>query len=124
VLLVEDNPINRKLAERMLVRLGCTVQVATNGEEAVAAVCEQRFDLIMMDVQMPILDGYQATGEIRALEAASGIHTPIVAVTANAMERDAQRCLAAGMDDHLAKPMRLGDLSRMVRRWLPAIAES
>ena len=124
VLLVEDNPINRKLAERMLMRLGCAVQVATNGEEAVAAVGERRFDLILMDVQMPVLDGYQATGEIRAFEAASGMHTPIVAVTANAMERDAQRCLAAGMDDHLAKPIRLGDLSRMVRRWLPAIAES
>jgi len=123
VLLVEDNPINRRLAERVLAKLGCRVQIATNGEEAVEVAAAETFDLILMDVQMPVMDGYEATDRIRELEQERGARTPIVAVTANALERDEERCLAAGMDDYLAKPFGLKDLTTVVRRWVPALSE-
>jgi CheY-like chemotaxis protein len=108
VLLTEDNPVNQKLAIRVLEKLGHQVQVANNGAEAVAAVTaasDKPFDVILMDVQMPVLGGFEATAEIRRLEAATGRHTPIVAMTAHALEGDRQKCLDAGMDGYVSKPI-------------------
>lgn len=101
VLLVEDNPINRDIASAMLARLGVNVHTATNGREAIGMAAAQDFDLIFMDVQMPVLDGLSATREIRA----TGSTVPIVALTANAFEEDRQACLSAGMNSYLTKPV-------------------
>jgi CheY-like chemotaxis protein/HPt (histidine-containing phosphotransfer) domain-containing protein len=102
VLLVEDNPVNRQFALAVLRSVGAVVQVAVDGSEAVRMASEQEHDLILMDCQMPVMDGYEATRRIRA----SGNATPVIALTANAMEGDRDRCAAAGMDDYLAKPIR------------------
>ncbi len=122
VLLAEDNPVNREVACTMLELLGCTTAVAENGMEAVAAVEHGSFDLILMDCQMPEMDGLTATGVIRTHEGnrAHHRHTPIVALTANALEGDRQRCLAAGMDDYLTKPFTLNQLKTTLQRWLPS----
>jgi signal transduction histidine kinase/DNA-binding response OmpR family regulator len=104
VLLAEDNPVNEKVATHTLRRLGYEVHAVANGQDAVAAWREGRYDLILMDCQMPILDGYEATREIRALEAGKR-HIPIVALTAHAMKDDDAKCKAAGMDHHLTKPL-------------------
>ena len=117
VLLVEDNPTNRLVAQRMLQKIGCGVTLANNGLEAVRAVSTEDFDLILMDIQMPVMDGYKATEAIRTLQQATGHRTPIVALTANAMERDVELCLASGMDDHVSKPIRTEDLASVVRKW-------
>ncbi len=101
----------------MLGRLGCAVETASTGREAVERLAAGRYDLVLMDCQMPDMDGYEATAAIRAREAPGDRHTPIVALTANAIEGDRDRCLAAGMDDYLAKPFRLDDLRRLVTRW-------
>ena len=119
VLLAEDNPVNQELARAMLVRLGLTVVIAQHGEEAVALAAEHAFDAILMDCQMPVMDGYQATALLRAREAGSGRHLPVIAVTANAMEGDRSQCLAAGMDDYLAKPYTTAQLEATLQRWLP-----
>ena len=117
VLLAEDNAINRKVALSMVRKLGVEVDTAENGEEAAARCRTVDYDLILMDCQMPLLDGFAATRRIRALD---GAHRPtIVALTANAMESDRERCLAAGMDDYISKPFRLTDLSAAFERWLP-----
>ncbi len=116
VLLAEDNEVNQKLAARLLERLGCEVQVTANGREAVAAFHKAPFDMILMDCHMPDMDGFEATAEIRRLEKGKE-RTPIVALTANAMEGDRERCLAAGMDDYLTKPLRRGELEAAVERW-------
>ncbi len=105
VLLAEDNQINRLLAARILERAGCQVTPVENGRLAVEAYQRESFDLILMDVQMPILDGLAAATEIRALEARSGRRIPIVALTAHALDSDRDRCLAAGMDEHVTKPV-------------------
>jgi PAS domain S-box-containing protein len=102
VLLVEDNPVNRQFALAVLKSVGAVVRVAVDGGEAVRMAAEQEHDLILMDCQMPVMDGYEATRRIRA----SGNTTPVIALTANAMEGDRDRCAAAGMDDYLAKPIR------------------
>jgi signal transduction histidine kinase/ActR/RegA family two-component response regulator len=117
VLLVEDNPVNQMVGLGMLGRLGCTVETASTGREAVARLAASHYDLVLMDCQMPDMDGFEATAAIRAREAEGGRHTPIVALTASAIEGDRDRCLAAGMDDYLAKPFRLADLRRLVLRW-------
>jgi two-component system, sensor histidine kinase and response regulator len=104
VLLAEDNPVNEKVATHTLRRLGCDVHAVANGRDAVAAWKEGRYDLILMDCQMPVLDGYEATREIRVLEAGRR-HIPIVALTAHAMKGDDAKCMAAGMDHHLTKPL-------------------
>ncbi len=107
VLLAEDNLVNQKLALGVLAKHGHQVTVANNGEEAVETWKNGDFDLILMDIQMPKLDGFEATKQIRKLEAGTGRHTPILAMTARAMESDRQECFAAGMDDFLSKPIRI-----------------
>ncbi len=119
VLVVEDNQVNQRLATKMLERLGCSVDVAADGVEAVDAVFRQPYAAVFMDCQMPELDGYEATEEIRRREAATGrARTPIIAMTAAAMAGDDQRALDSGMDDYLAKPVRLADLGDTLARWL------
>lgn len=109
VLLAEDNPMNQKLALRLLSRMGVTADVANDGLEAIAANARERYDVILMDVQMPELDGLEATRRIRAR---GTDHRPwIIAMTANAMEGDREACLAAGMDDYVSKPIRPPELS-------------
>jgi CheY-like chemotaxis protein/HPt (histidine-containing phosphotransfer) domain-containing protein len=115
VLVAEDNLAGKRLMERMLARLGVEVQVAANGLEAVAAARSSQFDLVLMDCHMPEMDGFAATAALRA----SGWKLPIIALTANAMSGDREACLAAGMDDYLAKPIVAAELVRALRRWLP-----
>ncbi len=105
VLLAEDNSVNQKLAKRLLEKMGHLVTLAVNGSEAVRAHAAGRFDAILMDVQMPEMNGFEATARIRALEQRTGEHTQIVALTAHAIQGDRERCLAAGMDDYLSKPL-------------------
>jgi two-component system, sensor histidine kinase and response regulator len=108
VLLVEDNFVNQKVAVKFLERLGCGVEVANNGAEGVAAFQARSFDIVLMDLQMPVMDGMAATRKIRELETAG--HVPIIALTANAMSGDRERCEAAGMDDYLTKPIEVDRL--------------
>ncbi|MEO7404563.1 MAG: response regulator, partial [Burkholderiales bacterium] len=128
VLLVEDNPVNLQLAHAMLCGLGCAVTIARNGLHAVDAFRAERFDLVLMDCQMPEMDGFAATEIIRAEEAAGDQRarpqrrTPIIALTANALQGDRERCLLAGMDDHLGKPYRKADLRAVMERWRDAQA--
>jgi two-component system, sensor histidine kinase and response regulator len=116
ILLVEDNPVNQRLAIRMLEKRGHVVTVAGNGEEALAALGRAEFDLAFMDVQMPVMDGLEATAAIRAREKIFGGHLRIVAMTAHAMVSDQERCLAAGMDDYLSKPLQRDVLDEMLRK--------
>jgi len=119
VLLAEDNPVNQRLAVRLLEKRGHSVVVARNGKEAVARIQESDFDLVLMDVQMPEMNGFEATAAIRALEARSGRHLPIIAMTAHAMKGDRERCLEAGMDGYLSKPIRSEDLYRALEGVVP-----
>jgi PAS domain S-box-containing protein len=106
ILLAEDHPVNQLFAQELLKRMGHTVTLAENGKEAVALYAVGRFDMVLMDIQMPLMDGFEATAVIRSLEDAGGTHTPIVAMTAHAMEGDRELCLAAGMDAYVAMPVR------------------
>ncbi|MDI3374578.1 response regulator [Pseudomonas sp. V104_6] len=117
ILLVEDNPVNQLVAKGMLAKLGCQVELATQGVEALARLEEEAFDLVLMDCNMPVMDGYEATRRIRERGHWPGL--PIVALTANAMPEERDRCRAAGMDDYLAKPFRREDLLAVVDRWVP-----
>jgi len=119
VLLAEDNPVNQSLAIAHLHRLGCQVTLANNGLEALDACQRERFDVILMDCQMPEMDGYEATRRIRA-EEPPGRRTPIIAVTANAMRGDRDICLACGMDDFLAKPYKQNEMRAMLNHWASA----
>ena len=120
VLVVEDNAVNQFLARRMLERSGCVVAVAGDGEQAVDAVGQGSFDLVFMDCQMPVVDGYEATRLIRRREAESGARPlPIIALTAHALQGDRERCLAAGMNDYLSKPVVPEELAEMLARWRP-----
>jgi PAS domain S-box-containing protein len=116
VLLVEDNAVNQKVSVRYLERMGCTVRVADNGAEAIRAWNEAKYDIVLMDLQMPVMDGLTATLQIRQLEG-SGNRTPIVALTANAMSGQLERCLAAGMDGFLTKPLEIGRLHETLERF-------
>ena len=117
VLLAEDNSTNRQVAWGLLKKFGIEPEVAVNGEEAARAAQGRRFDLILMDCQMPVLDGFAATAEIRRHEE-GGRQTPIVALTAHALTGDRERCLAAGMDDYLSKPLSIHEMSRVLYKWL------
>jgi PAS domain S-box-containing protein len=124
VLLVEDNQVNQMVAQRMLEGLGCTVGLAGNGLEALEKLGRERFDLVLMDCQMPEMDGYTASTELRRREKeASVAHVPVVALTANALAGDRERCLAAGMDDYISKPFRRDALAAVLARWSSAPAE-
>ena len=118
VLVAEDNPVNQMVAELMLQKLGCTTVVAQDGERALELIAAQRFDLVLMDMQMPVMDGPEATRHLRAAEAAAGgPRLPVVALTANAMAENRAECIAAGMDQFLSKPIRIEELEATLARW-------
>jgi PAS domain S-box-containing protein len=121
ILIAEDNVINQKVVVYMVNNLGLHADVAANGLEAIDALNRIPYDLVLMDCQMPEMGGFEATGEIRQREkiSAGGQHIPIIAMTANAMPGDREKCIASGMDDYLPKPVKLEDLSAMLGRWLP-----
>jgi diguanylate cyclase (GGDEF)-like protein len=124
VLVAEDNRTNQMVAGGMLSMNGCECQFAANGREAVEAARTGRFDLILMDCSMPEMDGYEATAHIRNFEETLGLRTPIIAMTANTQPGDADKCLAAGMDDYLAKPITLAELRQKLERWLARLEPS
>jgi two-component system, sensor histidine kinase and response regulator len=117
VLLVEDNAVNRKVAIRMLEAQGIHPDVANDGREAVEAWQQSEYDIVLMDIQMPGMDGYEATAEIRQHERRLARRTVIIAMTANAMAGDRERCLAAGMDDYITKPVRAERLYQTMASW-------
>jgi len=122
VLIAEDNEVNQIVAARTIERCGCRVHIVGNGHEALEALDGRRFDAVFMDCQMPVMDGYQATAELRRREHAAGGHTPVIAMTAHAVDGNQQACLDVGMDDYITKPIRLVDLTRVLHRWLPSPA--
>jgi CheY-like chemotaxis protein len=119
VLLVEDNPVNQAIAKKMLEKLGFRVDVAGNGKEALKAVQERPFEFVLMDCQMPEMDGFEATAEIRSLPSVGGI--PIIAMTANAMKGDREKCINAGMDDYISKPMNIKALTVLMQKWVAEV---
>jgi two-component system sensor histidine kinase/response regulator len=118
ILLAEDNIVNQTLTVRLLEKHGHLVEVVSTGQEALAALARQSFDLVLMDVQMPELDGFETTAAIRAQERTTGRHLPIIAMTAHAMKGDQERCLAAGMDSYVAKPVKTEELYAAVQQVL------
>ena len=119
VLLAEDNLVNQKVVMRLLEKRGHRVVVAANGREALDALGKQNFDLVLMDVQMPDMDGFEATAVLREQEKISGVHQSVVALTANAMKGDREQCLSAGMDGYLSKPIRSDELDAILANYLP-----
>lgn len=120
VLLAEDNPVNQEVAKAMLQRMGLDMIIANNGQEALALIDRGAFDLVLMDCQMPVMDGFEASRQIRQREQAMGLaHVPIIALTANAISGDREHCLAQGMDDYLSKPFSQLQLNQVLCRWLP-----
>ena len=117
MLLVEDNQVNQMVAKGMLTKLGCQVAVAGHGGEAIAYLEQQPVDLVLMDCNMPVMDGYEATRRIR--QSGRWPNLPIIALTANALPDERERCQAAGMNDYLAKPFRREDLTALLDSWLP-----
>ncbi len=124
ILLAEDNPVNQEVAEAMLQGFGCLVDIAHNGREALQAVELKPYDLVLMDCMMPEMDGYAATVEIRRRQSVGQLpHFPIIALTANAIEGDREKCLIAGMDDYMAKPLRAESLLCMIKSWVKGAAK-
>src|SRR5690606_21666614 len=117
VLLVEDNPVNQMVAKGMLAKLGCEVAVAAHGGEAISYLERHPVDLVLMDCNMPVMDGYEATRRIR--QSGRWPSLPVIALTANALPDERERCQAAGMNDYLAKPFRREDLASLLDSWLP-----
>ncbi len=120
VLVAEDNVVNQKIVLKILSKLGHSADAVANGLEAVQANQRMAYDMILMDCQMPDMDGYQATAEIRKLESKEG-HVPIIALTANAMAGDREKCLDAGMDDFLTKPIQPKLLTETLNKWAAAV---
>jgi len=123
VLVAEDNPVNQLVVSRALERAGCQPDIVGDGEQALQALAERHYDAVLMDCQMPVLDGYEATRELRRRENGSE-HTPVIAMTAHAMKGAVDECLDAGMDDYLSKPLRRAQLNEALARWIPAQAGS
>ncbi|MHB8056111.1 MAG: response regulator, partial [Candidatus Aminicenantales bacterium] len=123
ILLAEDNIINQKLAVRILENRGHRVTIAGNGAEALEMLNRDRFDVVLMDVQMPVLDGLQATAEIRRRELATGTHVPIIAMTAHAMTGDREKCISVGMDDYVSKPLKPLDLLKTIQHTVDRIGK-
>ena len=119
-MIAEDNPVNQMLAQRLVVSLGLTATVVPDGHAALEAAASQEFRLVLMDCQMPGMDGYEATRRLRQNPATAEL--PIVAMTANAMKGDRELCLAAGMNDYVSKPIRLDRLHEVLSHFLPAAA--
>lgn len=125
ILVVEDCEINQQVAEQMLIAMGYNAFTAENGLEALVMMGQQTFDAILMDCQMPKMDGYEATRAIRRNEAAAGgKHTPIIALTAHALVDDAAICRAAGMDDYISKPYTGEILAATLKRWVPPVTDT
>jgi signal transduction histidine kinase/CheY-like chemotaxis protein len=118
ILVVEDNMVNQKVALRLLEKLGYAAEAASNGQKAVERILESRFSLVLMDCQMPVMDGFEATRQVRLRE--TGRRTPIVALTAGALQSDEERCLRAGMDAFISKPIDLRKLTELLEKWHPA----
>jgi two-component system sensor histidine kinase/response regulator len=123
ILIADDNAVNRKVALHQLRRLGYRAHTAENGAEAVAAAARGAYHLILMDCQMPEVDGFEATRAIRKAELLTGAHVPVIAMTANVFEGERNVCLASGMDDYLSKPVQLPELRAMLERFLPAVKD-
>jgi CheY-like chemotaxis protein len=121
ILLAEDNIVNQKIIRTLLERAGHSVEVAPNGRVALAAHQRQEFDLVLMDIQMPEMDGFEAVARIREAERTSGRHTPVIALTAHAMAEDRDRCIAAGMDDYVSKPVQKQQLFEAIQRQAHAV---
>ncbi|MGA2300982.1 MAG: response regulator [Candidatus Acidiferrum sp.] len=119
VLLAEDNAVNQRLAVRLLEKRGHHIVLAANGREALEAIEKESFDLVLMDVQMPEMDGFEATAALRQIEHSSGAHLPVIALTAHAIKGDRERCLAAGMDGYLAKPIHPEELDHLLHKFAP-----
>jgi CheY-like chemotaxis protein len=117
ILVAEDSVVLQTMVKQLLERLGCSVEIVSTGKEAVEASSKRHFNLILMDWQMPEMDGLEATRLIRASENAAGRHTPIIAMTANAMQGDKDKCMEAGMDGYLAKPFKLDELKAIVSQY-------
>jgi CheY-like chemotaxis protein len=115
ILVAEDNVINQRLAQKLLEKMGHAVTLAADGREAVDIWQAGRFDVVLMDIQMPDVDGFAATSQIRAAEQGSDRHTPIIALTAHTLEGDRERCLAAGMDAFVSKPVRADELAKAIQ---------
>jgi two-component system, sensor histidine kinase and response regulator len=124
LLLAEDHPVNQKLAVRLLRKLGYEAEVVDDGAAAVDRCAKQAYDLVLMDVQMPVMGGFEATNRIRQQDRAIGRYTPIVALTAHAMAGDRERCLAVGMDDYLSKPITSAGLAKVIRELAHSKSES
>ena len=117
LLIVEDDAISRMVMEKLTGQKGWQVILAENGKEAIDAYREQKFNVVLMDIQMPILDGYKATGVIRQLESQKGTHVPIIAMIAHALKGDREKCLESGMDDYLSKPIDADKFYATVEKW-------
>ena len=119
ILLAEDNAVNQKVAVRLLEKHGYCVSVVANGEEALAALELEPYDLVLMDIQMPVMDGLVAVQMLRECERTTGRHLPVIAMTAHAMQGDRERCLNAGMDGYVSKPFKVDELMSAIAEFLP-----